>query len=275
MEVNALHRLRSAQGILGLRARARPRPARGSLRQGDHRRGPVLPHHQGHPGRRAGNRARAASRRRRWRRRVPARPRPAVRRRHPGRAPDERPGTRAARQPARPQAVRDARRPSTPASPRPPPANSGHLDFLQVLCDDEIARRQAMSMTRRIRRARFDEQATLEGFDFRASPKLPAAQIRDLAALRWLARRRIRDPLRPSRRRQKPHRPGPGPPRHPRRRRRPLHQDQPRPGATWPAATPTAPGTPASASSPARTSSSSTTSPCASSPPARPTTSTN
>ena len=62
----------------------------------------------------------------------------------------------------------------------------GHLDFLQVLCDDEIARRQALSMTRRIRRARFDEQSTLEGFDFRASPKLPAAQIRDLAALRWL-----------------------------------------------------------------------------------------
>ncbi|HEY6274915.1 MAG TPA: IS21-like element helper ATPase IstB [Streptosporangiaceae bacterium] len=62
----------------------------------------------------------------------------------------------------------------------------GHLDFLQVLCDDEIARRQALSMTRRIRRARFDEQATLEGFDFRTSPKLPAAQIRDLAALRWL-----------------------------------------------------------------------------------------
>jgi DNA replication protein DnaC len=26
----------------------------------------------------------------------------------------------------------------------------------------------------------------LEGFDFAASPKLPAAQIRDLAALRWL-----------------------------------------------------------------------------------------
>jgi DNA replication protein len=62
----------------------------------------------------------------------------------------------------------------------------GHLDFLQVLCQDEIARREAMSMTRRLRRARFDQQATLEEFDFAASPKLPAAQIRDLAALRWL-----------------------------------------------------------------------------------------
>jgi DNA replication protein DnaC len=62
----------------------------------------------------------------------------------------------------------------------------GHLDFLQVLCQDEIARREAMSMTRRLRRARFDQQATLEEFDFVANPKLPAAQIRDLAALRWL-----------------------------------------------------------------------------------------
>ncbi len=62
----------------------------------------------------------------------------------------------------------------------------GHIDFLQVLCEDEISRRQNMSIHRRLRRARFEEQATLEGFDFAASPKLPAAQIRDLAALRWL-----------------------------------------------------------------------------------------
>jgi DNA replication protein DnaC len=62
----------------------------------------------------------------------------------------------------------------------------GHLDFLQVLCEDEITRRESVSLGKRIRRARFEEQATLEGFDFTASPKLPAAQIRDLAALRWL-----------------------------------------------------------------------------------------
>jgi len=62
----------------------------------------------------------------------------------------------------------------------------GHLDFLQVLCEDEITRRASVSLAKRIRRARFEEQATLEGFDFAAAPKLPAAQIRDLAALRWL-----------------------------------------------------------------------------------------
>ena len=63
----------------------------------------------------------------------------------------------------------------------------GHLDFLQVLCLDEISRRESASLQRRIRAARFETEATLEGFDFGASPKLPAAQIRDLAALRWLA----------------------------------------------------------------------------------------
>lgn len=62
----------------------------------------------------------------------------------------------------------------------------GHLEFLQVLCEDEITRRDSVSLVKRIRRARFEQQATLEGFDFAASPKLPAAQIRDLAALRWL-----------------------------------------------------------------------------------------
>ncbi|HET9969733.1 MAG TPA: ATP-binding protein [Streptosporangiaceae bacterium] len=60
------------------------------------------------------------------------------------------------------------------------------LDFLQVLCEDEITRRASVSLAKRIRRARFEEQATLEGSGFAASPKLPAAQIRDLAALRWL-----------------------------------------------------------------------------------------
>src|SRR4051794_38090695 len=62
----------------------------------------------------------------------------------------------------------------------------GHLDFLQILCHDEIARRDSQAVTRRIRRARFENSSTIEEFDFHASPKLPAAQIRDLAALRWL-----------------------------------------------------------------------------------------
>jgi DNA replication protein DnaC len=62
----------------------------------------------------------------------------------------------------------------------------GHLDFLQVLCQDEITRRETVAFQRRLQKAKFEQQVTLEEFDFAASPKLPAAQIRDLAALRWL-----------------------------------------------------------------------------------------
>lgn len=62
----------------------------------------------------------------------------------------------------------------------------GHLQFLQVLCFDEISRRETTSIARRTRRARFEQTLTLEGFDFAAAPQLPAGQIRDLAGLRWL-----------------------------------------------------------------------------------------
>lgn len=59
----------------------------------------------------------------------------------------------------------------------------GHLEFLQVLCEDEINRRAATALARRVRAARFNEVTTLEGFDFSFNPKVPAAVIRDLAAL--------------------------------------------------------------------------------------------
>ncbi|BBY58798.1 hypothetical protein MSAR_19340 [Mycolicibacterium sarraceniae] len=62
----------------------------------------------------------------------------------------------------------------------------GHLEFLQVLCEDEIARRETAALARRVRRARFEQPNTFEDFDFTVSPKLPAAMLRDLAALRWL-----------------------------------------------------------------------------------------
>jgi DNA replication protein DnaC len=63
----------------------------------------------------------------------------------------------------------------------------GHAEFLQVLCEDELGRRDAAKVTRRIRAARFPAGATLEEFDFGYNPKLPAAQIRDLARLEFIA----------------------------------------------------------------------------------------
>lgn len=62
----------------------------------------------------------------------------------------------------------------------------GHIEFLQVLCEDEINRREATAIDRRIRAARFETPATLEDFDFTYNPKIPAATIRDLATLRFV-----------------------------------------------------------------------------------------
>jgi DNA replication protein DnaC len=62
----------------------------------------------------------------------------------------------------------------------------GHLEFLQILCEDEVSRRAAAAVHRRLRAARFDEQVTIEQFDFTVSAKLPVAAIRDLSTLRFL-----------------------------------------------------------------------------------------
>src|SRR6266545_4120949 len=62
----------------------------------------------------------------------------------------------------------------------------GHVEFLEVLCQDEISRRDATAVTRRLRAARLPNAATLESFDFAANPKMPAAHIRDLARLEFI-----------------------------------------------------------------------------------------
>lgn len=62
----------------------------------------------------------------------------------------------------------------------------GHLEFLQVLCQDEITRREAAALERRLRAARFEQATTIEEFDFSYNAKIPAAVIRDLATLRFV-----------------------------------------------------------------------------------------
>jgi DNA replication protein DnaC len=62
----------------------------------------------------------------------------------------------------------------------------GHVEFLQALCEDEVARRDAAGIERRVRAARFEQISALEDFDFSFNPKAPAAQIRDLATLRFV-----------------------------------------------------------------------------------------
>ncbi|MGH9046333.1 MAG: IS21-like element helper ATPase IstB [Acidimicrobiales bacterium] len=59
----------------------------------------------------------------------------------------------------------------------------GHVEFLQALCEDEIERRQAAAIVKRVRAAHFEQPCTLEDYDFSYNPKVPAAHIRDLATL--------------------------------------------------------------------------------------------
>ena len=62
----------------------------------------------------------------------------------------------------------------------------GHVEFLQALCEDELSRRQAAGITRRVRAARFEQVCAIEDYDFNYNPKIPAAHIRDLATLRFI-----------------------------------------------------------------------------------------
>lgn len=65
----------------------------------------------------------------------------------------------------------------------------GYLAFLEMLLEDEIARRAQNALSRRLQRARFEEVKTLADFDFSYNPKIPAATIRDLATCRFIERK--------------------------------------------------------------------------------------
>lgn len=62
----------------------------------------------------------------------------------------------------------------------------GHLEFLALLCEDEIARRDTAAVDRRLKAAHFETTANMEDYDFGFNPKVPVAAIRDLATLRFV-----------------------------------------------------------------------------------------
>ena len=65
----------------------------------------------------------------------------------------------------------------------------GHLEFLELILEDELQRRANKALAHRIGRARFEEERTLSEFDFAFNPKIPSAQIRDLATCGFIERR--------------------------------------------------------------------------------------
>jgi DNA replication protein DnaC len=60
-------------------------------------------------------------------------------------------------------------------------SNSGYQDFLMTLIEDEYERRQSGKLLKRLRQAGFEEEKTIEGFDFSFNPQIPVKKIKQLA----------------------------------------------------------------------------------------------
>jgi len=65
----------------------------------------------------------------------------------------------------------------------------GYLEFFQMIVQDEVERREAKKLNLRLSRAAFEEEKTLEGFDFSANPKVNARLIRDLGNCVFIERK--------------------------------------------------------------------------------------
>ena len=61
-----------------------------------------------------------------------------------------------------------------------------YMEFLELLLDDELVRRQGRLMERRKQMARFPMHKTLDSFDFSFNPKINHRQIADLATGRFI-----------------------------------------------------------------------------------------
>jgi DNA replication protein DnaC len=65
----------------------------------------------------------------------------------------------------------------------------GFREFLELLLEDEVQHRANKRLATRIMRAHFEEEKSLEGFDFSFNPKLPAQYIRNLATCQFIERK--------------------------------------------------------------------------------------
>lgn len=68
-------------------------------------------------------------------------------------------------------------------------SQSGYMEFLLTLLEDEYERRQSGSLLKRLRKAGFEEEKTLEGFDFAFNPEIPAKRIKQIANCSYIENR--------------------------------------------------------------------------------------
>lgn len=68
-------------------------------------------------------------------------------------------------------------------------SQSGYMEFLMTLLEDEYERRQSGSLLKRLKKAGFEEEKTLEGFDFAFNPQIPTKRIKQLANCSYIENR--------------------------------------------------------------------------------------
>lgn len=64
-----------------------------------------------------------------------------------------------------------------------------HLAFLTLVVQDEIERREAKKLAQRIQKASFEEEKTLEGFDFAFNPRIKRGPVTDLATCLFIEKK--------------------------------------------------------------------------------------
>lgn len=67
--------------------------------------------------------------------------------------------------------------------------NLGYMEFLELVIQDEIERREARNLEQRLKRASFEEPKAMEDFEFAAIPGINVAAIKDLATCLFVARK--------------------------------------------------------------------------------------
>ncbi len=65
----------------------------------------------------------------------------------------------------------------------------GFIQFLELLLEDEVQYRANKRLTSRISKAHFEEEKSLEEFNFSFNTRIPAQHIHDLASCRFIERK--------------------------------------------------------------------------------------
>lgn len=66
---------------------------------------------------------------------------------------------------------------------------AGYEEFLMMLLEDEYERRQSGRLLKRLKQAGFEEEKTLEGFDWGFNPQIPVKRIKQFANCAYIEKR--------------------------------------------------------------------------------------